>query len=777
MMLCRGARRQDGGMAAELPETALASRGRVVTALLLLVAVGAATLLSLRPPEPEPVTAPAGTFSAARAMDTVTTIAGQPRPLGSPASDEVRDLLVARLRAERLDASVTTSVGANNDGGEARVGRVDNIVATLPGTAPTGAVVIAAHYDSVAAGPGAADDGAAVAAALETVRALRDGPPLRNDLVVLLTDGEENGLLGAQAFVRDDPLRGRPAVVLNWEARGVSGPSLMFQTSPGNARLVELFAAAAPYPSGDSSLVEAYRFMPNDTDLSEFLDAGRPGMNFAFIEGVAHYHTPGDNPANLSAPSLQHHGSSMLALAAALGATDLAPFDPAISGAKPAGDATYFDFLGAFVTYPDALVVPIAVLALLAVVAAALVARRRGLLTLPRLLAGAASLPIPVVLAGLLAQGLWLALVALRPAYGDGRGFLQRPLLAELAVLALAVLALAVWGLLLHRRVGAWALGLGAALWLAVLGVVTAVLVSGVSFLFALPAWGLGVAVLVATALRGAARPVVVAVGAVPLVVLMLPFVLGLFDAAGMSGAALPAAAAVLLGAPFVVIVAGVPVRWPAALVPLVAVVALAGAGLVVDRPDPAHPQRADLAYLLDADTGTAHWISRDLAPAPWTAQFVPAGPDEPGPALPWAGTDPIRSGPAPALPVPAPAVTSRPRADSVVEMTVTSPRGARTVGVASDVGILEIEVTLAGQAPVTLPLGGRPLHLLIGDVPADGVRLMLRPAAPGPVRLDVRDETVGLESVPGFVPRPPELSRSGRPDGDTVVVTTSVTP
>ena len=135
--------------------------------------------MSLRPPEPEPAAAPADTFSAARAMDTVTAIAGQPRPLGSPASDEVRDLLVARLRAERLDASVTTSVGANNDGGEARVGRVDNIVATLPGTAPTGAVVIAAHYHSVAAGPGAADDGAAVAAALETVRALRDGPNSR----------------------------------------------------------------------------------------------------------------------------------------------------------------------------------------------------------------------------------------------------------------------------------------------------------------------------------------------------------------------------------------------------------------------------------------------------------------------------------------------------------------------------------------------------------------------------------------------------------------------
>jgi len=33
-------------------------------------------------------------------MATVTAIAGQPRPLGSPVGDAARDLLVDRLRAE-----------------------------------------------------------------------------------------------------------------------------------------------------------------------------------------------------------------------------------------------------------------------------------------------------------------------------------------------------------------------------------------------------------------------------------------------------------------------------------------------------------------------------------------------------------------------------------------------------------------------------------------------------------------------------------------------------
>ena len=80
--------------------------------------------------------------------------------------------------------------------------------------------------------------------------------------------------------------------------------------------------------------------------------------------------------------------------------------------------------------------------------------------------------------------------------------------------------------------------------------------------------------------------------------------------------------------------------------------------------------------------------------------------------------------------------------------------------------------MTLEGQAPVTLQVGGQPADLRILDVPAEGVRVLLRPAAPGPVRLDVRDETVGLETVPGYLPRPPELSRSSRPDGDALVVT-----
>ena len=63
----------------------------------------------------------------------------------------------------------------------------------------------------------------------------------RNDVIFLVTDGEETGLRGAIAFAERHPLMARVGVVVNVEARGASGPSLMFETGPGNAQLMDSF--------------------------------------------------------------------------------------------------------------------------------------------------------------------------------------------------------------------------------------------------------------------------------------------------------------------------------------------------------------------------------------------------------------------------------------------------------------------------------------------------------------------------------------------------------
>ncbi|MGH3912941.1 MAG: M20/M25/M40 family metallo-hydrolase, partial [Pseudonocardiaceae bacterium] len=361
-------------------------------ALLVVVAVVVLTLWSERAPGSVPASAPQQEFSAERALGPLGEFATEPRPLGSAASDRAREYLAGALRSAGFTVEIGRGIGAFTTEGVAAFGRVDNIVATLPGRDPTGSVVLAAHYDSVAAGPGASDDAAAIAAMLETVRALRSSDQLRNDLVLLITDGEEDGLLGAAAFVDRHPLARQRAVVLNWEARGVSGPSLMFETSRNNAALVELFAAAAPHPHGDSSLVEIYRQLPNDTDFTEFACAGLPGLNFAYVGGATRYHSPNDDITHLDPASLQHHGANMLGLTRALGDIDLATL-------TADHDATYFRFLGSVIVYPTALAWPLALLAVVVLAGLVALARRRRLVSLPRLLLGVVAVVLPLVTA------------------------------------------------------------------------------------------------------------------------------------------------------------------------------------------------------------------------------------------------------------------------------------------------------------------------------------------------------------------------------------------
>jgi len=148
--------------------------------------------------------------------------------------------------------------------------RVENIVARVVGTDSTGAVLVASHYDSVPAAPGAADAGSGVAAVLEAMRAFKTGQPPRNDLILLFTDAEELGLLGARAFVEQHAWAKDVRMALNFEARGTRGPAWMFETSAGNGAVVAEWASLVPKPAGSSLTYEVYKRLPNDTDFTEF---------------------------------------------------------------------------------------------------------------------------------------------------------------------------------------------------------------------------------------------------------------------------------------------------------------------------------------------------------------------------------------------------------------------------------------------------------------------------------------------------------------------------
>lgn len=295
-------------------------------------------------PAPLPADAPVTSFSATRAFEHVKAIARAPHPTGSVANVLAREYLLAEM--DELGLRPRAIEGAF--GGVKLVNLYGELEGTERAKPP---ILLVSHYDSAAAAPGASDAASGVATILETVRALKARGPLRQTLGILLTDGEEFGMLGARAFIRDQPELLRDVrFVINLEARGNHGPVLMFETARDNARLIQLFSRTCPVPVASSFSTDIYRRLPNDTDFTYFLAAGKRGFNFSFIGGLGVYHTPQDTPENLSRRTLQHYGACVLPLVARLGGADA----PALERLLQPGDATFFPLgRGLLAHYPS----------------------------------------------------------------------------------------------------------------------------------------------------------------------------------------------------------------------------------------------------------------------------------------------------------------------------------------------------------------------------------------------------------------------------------------
>lgn len=253
-------------------------------------------------------------FDTKAAIGRLTRILGdeRPHPVDSPANDLVREHILNEIKSLGYTPEVRDDFacrGSKRFGGMS-CARVRNIVFRA-GPAGGGAALIAAHYDSVPAGPGAGDDGAGVAATIEIAARLA-GRKLTKPVIFLITDGEEVGLLGANSFVRKDPWAKDVAFAINMEARGTGGPAIMFQTSMANGRDIAALTAMPVRIIANSMAADIYRTLPNDTDATEFLGKGYDVVNFAFINPIARYHTPRDSLAYLEHASVGHMGGAAL---------------------------------------------------------------------------------------------------------------------------------------------------------------------------------------------------------------------------------------------------------------------------------------------------------------------------------------------------------------------------------------------------------------------------------------------------------------------------------
>ncbi len=280
---------------------------------------------------------PAGLFNDQNARAHVGMLAGTigSRPIGSPANERARDYIIDQLR--QIGFEVRVQADESRRPAIGRAARVANIIAVRQGSRSE-AVGIMCHYDSVAAGPGAADDALGVAAALEAARVLAARANPTWTLMVLVTDGEEWGLMGAAALATDRDVMRRLNAYINLDSIGAAGPPMLFEAGPRNDWLLSAWRRIAPHPRGGSFAGEIYRRLPNDTDFSILKLQDIPGLNLAAVGDGYAYHTSRDTPERLAPATLRQTGEQVVTVVAGLDTVDITQ--------RSSAERTYFDLAG-----------------------------------------------------------------------------------------------------------------------------------------------------------------------------------------------------------------------------------------------------------------------------------------------------------------------------------------------------------------------------------------------------------------------------------------------
>ncbi len=765
--------------------------------LVIVALLGATLWIALgqfTPPRVVPASVGADVFSAERAMSQLQVIASAPHPAGSAEHAVVAQYLVDQLASMGLSPEIETTTGvAKTDAGDVWAGTVHNIVARIPGTDSTRAILLAAHYDSVPTGPGAGDCGTCVVTVLETVRALQASAPLRNDVIVLFVDSEEHDMLGSKTFMAQNPLASDIGVALNFEAIGTTGASILNYVAPDSGQLTQTVLDALPHPLASSAMSG----LGIGNDILQYTSHGAAGYEFSIFGGVQAYHSQLDSVARVDPRSVQDNGSNLLAVTRRLGNLDLTT--------NSSGDRIFFNLARDHaVFYPIGWALPLSLLSLLLVAGLLVVGLRRRDLTYRGVALGVA-----VFLGGVLGVVLLVTLVEwglsqLNPNYQvfmGGSGYHDGLLLLTYAGLAaLVALLLHAWT---RARVGTLNLAAGAmSLW-AVLGVVVSLLYPAASFLFVWPLLGAAAALslmYVARARDGNAgfswwRTAAAVVALVPAVLLLAPVVI--WSHALVAYVELPtrlplaatSALFVVLGLTLVLPFLPLPeVKWRWAFPAMTAVVTvgLAVVALAVSGFSASQPRPDYVAYVLNADTGTARWISVGTRTDAWTEQFFADGSEKteyvPLPSeLPDTKFAALQA-PAPLADLPAPQLTltdtSTEGSARVLRLHFVSPRGAPNVQFAIEGDSAITRLSINGNDADLGAATKSQLTVQYYGLPAEGIDLTLVTAGQGPVRVAVEERSNGLPDVPSMTiqPRPASIMPAPFENADPTIVQKSFT-
>ena len=754
---------------------------------IVLAAIFALSVAGSRPPAPAPPDAPATKFSAVRAAAALGRILGDdaPHPVGSLANAAVRERLLAELTGLGYQPAVQSAFACDDFGVCAMV---NNVVARLEGTEPGQAILLAAHYDSVPAGPGDSDDGTGVAAVLEMARAMKSLPAPRHAVIFLLDDGEEAGLLGARAFVDGHPWAREVRAAVNLEARGTAGPSLMFETGSANDWTVRLYARHATRPAASSIFYTLYKQLPNDTDFTVFKAAGYEGLNFAYVGHEPQYHTPLDNSAHVSLASLQHHGENALPVVVALANADLA--------AAPGPEAVFFDVFGRAVIHWQArrtLGLAIFVALLLAAQIGWMIRSHR--LAGPQFFWGLLAFPVTLFATGLLALVLRRLLDV---AGATPVNWVAHPFALEMAFWCLAVATGVFHAVMLTRRAGFWGLWSGLWAWWALLSLLIAWRMPGLSYIVLVPAgtaalagWPASVRHRDSTAISGLAAILPMAAAGL---VGFAPALL-LYDGLG-NRALVPLAAFVGLmltpAAPLCTdLRETLGLRFAFLWIPAVATVLAAFAAVAMPAYTAQAPERVNLEYVQESDSGKSQWIVQPESghlpePIALAAAFRHAEQGD----LPWIerphGGDPIVG-----YVADAPAVNLAPPTFTILESTQAGATRTYRVLLRSERAATYAAVEFPPDAEVAgVRMEGQPVEpgtphvrqlfhgwrvYACATMPASGVELTFSLPVGTAVRVSVADQSLGLPAEGAFLLHARPLTAAAAQSGDVTIVSRRV--
>ena len=688
--------------------------------------------------------------------------------------------------------------------------RVHDIIARLPGTGAGRSVVLAAHYDSVATAQGAADDGTGVATLLEVARALRAGAPLKNDVLFVFTDGEERGMMGAQAFVRSAWAR-NVGLVMNFDSPGSSGPALMYQTSAGNGRLIEEFAKAAPAPFASSLMYEAVRGRVIYNDFSIFRESHLPGLSFALTEGFFRNHTALDNVDTLDPKALQHMGTTALALTRHFGNLDLDHL-----GGR---DVVYFNPLGfRLIVYSQAVAVALVILAALLFAGVVWLGLRRNRLTPGGMLSAALASPFVCAISAGVVAVWWMVARAwyIQPGYPGVMLYNDNLHRAGLVALVFGVAAWLFFSLLKGLR--PFDVMVGTLGWWLVLAAGSLVAAPGTSYLFVWPLLAALVALAITLQLCGKALPrsfrrdlpgprtlreeasfagdiaalrrplpwIVLCLGVAPGVILLTSSTYVFLISVGLRMAGTVVAVWLLM--PLLAPLAAPLARGRHWMAPLA--ITVLGLGILIGISpragfDRSYPRQNSVFYRYDGDTRSAVWGTLDPQVDSWTQQFVGLHPRRRFDAayIPYRGYADYFTSPAPVFGLPAPVITIL--ADRLVPggrevvVRVRSPRHAPLLSftLESIAGNLTASVDgLPLSAGYTTVLDGTPVRWRFDyyDLPDQGIDIRMVMQAGGAMRLRAIDLSYGLPEAPGFTYRPRPVNMMAGGAGD-ITLTQSV--